>query len=420
MSGDTPHCIVIGAGIVGSSCAWHLVQTGCTVTLIDRALPGMSTSYGNAGCISPSQLAPFSYPGVWKKIPGWLLDELGPLTIRWGHLMWTAPWLLRFLRSGTAAGVRSAAEAQAQLMHRVLSDYDTILAATGQTHLRSSKGLIVLYDSAREFRDAEWQYELDRELGFEWNYLGPAELKIMAPALQPAERGLALHIPCWQHLADPAAVTAGIASSAIEAGVQWRQETVHRVVANADGVSLTTSEGGRIEADALVVAAGPWSNQLAAQLDYTVPMTPKRGYHSMLTRPGVELQYPVMSATRSFVMTPMAAGIRLAGTAEFARLDAPPNYRRAQVLQEHARRYLPGLQCSPAQEWMGQRPMMADSVPVISPSPRHRNVFYAFGHGHYGLTQGPTTGRIIASLVRGEDPGLDLAPYRFSRFRSGR
>jgi len=281
----------------------------------------------------------------------------------------------------------------------------------------TSKGLIVLFDTEEEFHAARWQYELDAELGFDWRQLGVDELQQMAPALQPAQQGVALHIPCWQHLADPSAVTAGIAGAAIAAGANWRQDTVQQVAATSDGVSLTTREGGRIEADALVIAAGPWSNQLARQLDHAVPMTPKRGYHSMLAKPAVKLDHPVMSASRSFVMTPMAAGLRLAGTAEFARLDAAPNYRRAMILQQHAQRYLPGLNCAPSSEWMGQRPMMADSVPVISASPRHANVHYAFGHGHYGLTQGPSTGRIIAALVRGEDPGIDLAPYRFDRFR---
>jgi D-amino-acid dehydrogenase len=417
MSEKGLHCIVIGAGIVGASCAWHLRHRGCEVTLLDRELPGMATSFGNAGCISPSQLAPFSYPGVWKKVPGWLRDEMGPLTIRWPQLPWLAPWLIRFLRAGTAEGVRRSAEAQAQLMRHVPDDWDDILQATDQASMKTSKGLVVLFDSREEFEDARWQYELDEKLGFEWNYLGPDELKIMAPALKPADKGVALHIPCWQHLADPSKVTAAIARSAIDSGALWRQAPVTIVGANADGVHAVTEDGERVEADALVVAGGPWSNALAGQLDYTVPMTPKRGYHAMLSAPGVALDYPVMSATRSFVMTPMADGLRLAGTAEFARLDSAPNYRRAEILKQHASSYLPGLKTEPATQWMGQRPMMVDSVPVISVSPAHRNVFYAFGHGHYGLTQGPTTGRIITELVCGDDTGLDLAPYRFDRFR---
>lgn len=416
MDTDRRQVVVIGAGIVGASCAWHLARSGCKVTVVDREAPGQATSFGNAGCISPSQLAPFSYPGVWKKIPRWLLDELGPLTIRWRHLPWTAPWLFRFWRAGNAAGVRRSAEAQAQLMHRVSADWDEILSGTGQEAMRSSRGLVMLYDTAREFREAEWQFELDRELGFEWNFVGPEELNIMAPALRPAQGGIALHIPCWQHLADPGKVTAGIAQAAFAAGARWVNEEVTAVTAGDDGVHVQLSGSDALAADVLVVAAGPWSNRFTAQLDAAVPMTAKRGYHSMVAQPGVALDYPVMCASRSFVITPMGDSIRLAGTAEFARLDAAPNYRRARVLQQHAKHYLPDLRLDSVTEWMGQRPMMVDSVPVISASPRHANVFYAIGHGHYGLTQGPTTGRIITAMVNGQDPGIDLAPYRFDRF----
>jgi D-amino-acid dehydrogenase len=186
----------------------------------------------------------------------------------------------------------------------------------------------------------------------------------------------------------------------------------------SSGCSVTLDEGRELTADRLVVAAGAWSNQLLGQLEgKQVPMTAKRGYHSMISKPGIDLDLPIISNSRGFVMTPLADGLRLAGTAEFARLDSAPDYRRAQVLVDHARDYLPGLNTESVSEWMGQRPMMSDSVPVIGPSPRHRSVFYAFGHGHYGLTQGPTTGRMIADLLEGRDPGIDVSPYRMERFR---
>jgi len=415
MNTTSPHCVVVGAGIVGACCAWHLVRSGARVTLVDRGEPGQATSFGNAGCISPSQLAPFSYPGVWKKVPRWLFDELGPLTIRWRDLPAVAPWLWRFWRAGTAAGVRRSAEAQARLMHRVTADWDELLARTGLSHYRQSKGLIVLFDSAAEFQADRWQYELDAELGFDWEILSPAELEIMAPAIEH-RNGIALYIPSWQHVSDPARLTADIARAAINGGAAWVQDEVDTVRADEESVRVATSSGRILQADRLVVAAGPWSNRLVAQLDGPVPMTPKRGYHSMLANPGVALDYPVMSASRTFVMTPMAGGLRLAGTAEFAKLDAEPNYARARVLRQHARAYLPGLRDEEVTEWMGQRPMMVDSVPVISPSPRYASVLYAFGHGHYGLTQGPTTGAIIACLAMGTEPPVELAPYRIDRF----
>lgn len=413
---DTPHCIVIGAGTVGSCCAWHLVRSGCRVTLVDREQPGQATSYGNAACISPNHVVPYSYPGVWKKLPKWLLNPLGPMTVRWRHLLSVGPWLWKFWRQGTAQEVRRSTEAQVQLMRHVTEDFGDLLARAGLTGYLRSRGLILVYDRHEDFLADKWEFDLEEEYGFEWDYLGPAELRIMVPALD-LKQGLALYVPSWQHLTDPGGATAAIAADSFAQGAEWVNEEVRQVGATAERVTVRLSSGRVIEGDRLIIAAGPWSNQLSRQLDGTVPMTAKRGYHSMIGDPGIELDYPVLSGSRVFVITPLSAGIRLAGTAEFARLDSPPDYRRARILQEHARHYLPDLQLREVTEWMGQRPMMVDSVPVISVSPGHANVFYAFGHGHYGLTQGPTTGRLVARMVRGEDPGIDMNPYRFDRFQ---
>ncbi len=415
MDSRNTHCLVIGAGAVGASCALHLVDAGYRVTLVDRLEPGMGTSYGNAACISPSQVGPYSYPGVWKNIPRWLLTREGPMTIRWGDLPWTAPWLWRFWREGNAAGVERCGQAQAALMRHVHDDYAAQLERTGQTGLLKSKGLVVLYDTEAAFEGDRWRYDLGARHGFGWERISTAELKRHRPPIQ--HDGVALYVPSWKHTLDPAKMTAGFAHAAIEAGARWVNDTVEAVIAGDGRVTARLAGGETLEGDRLVVAAGPWSNQLAAQLDYAVPMAPKRGYHTMIAEPGLDLGGPVMSGDRAFVMTPLADGLRLAGTAEFARLDAAPNYRRAKVLVDSARRYLPDLGAGGATEWLGQRPMMADSLPVISPSPGHPEVIYAFGHGHYGLTQGPTTGRLVTALLSGDSPGLDLSPYRFDRFR---
>ena len=362
------HCVVIGAGTVGSCCAWHLVNSGMEVTLVDRLEPGQGTSYGNAAGISPSQVVPFSHPGVWKKIPGWLFDQLGPLTIRWRDLPTVAPWLWGFWRSGSASGVQRSAEAQAVLMRRVHEDFDLTLAQTGLRHFLQSRGIIAVFDRPEHFAADRWAYELGAELGFPWQRLSPQRRKEMAPALS-LDGGVSLYVPSWQHVSNPAALTDGIARAALAAGARWRRDEVTSVRAHAQGVEVNLHSGVRLSADQLVIAAGPWSNQLAQQLDYRVPMTPKRGYHAQLAEPGIELDYPVISGSRSFVMTPLTDGLRMAGTAEFARLDAEPDYRRARVLVEHARHYFPGLQTKGYSQWMGQRPMMVDSLPVISVSP---------------------------------------------------
>jgi D-amino-acid dehydrogenase len=415
MNRENPHCIVIGAGIIGSSCAWYLQQHGARVTLIDPEMPGQMTSSGNCGCISPSAVIPFSYPGVGWQVPRWLFDPLGPLFIRWNHLPSLLPWFWRFWRSANRQQLEHVVNAQFRLMQSVVADFDHVLNAIGAGSLRRSRGLIRVYDTEKEFLASQWERDFKDSLGLAWKRLSADELHELEPSLS-LEGGVATLLPDWQHLLDPALVTARIAESAFSDGAEWVHDSVTRVSPHENRFRVHTGSGPVLEADNVVVAAGAWSGRVAAHLDGKVPVAPKRGYHSMIANPGIELNHPVQSASRFLVMTPMADGLRIAGTAEFARLDTPPDYRRARVLLDHARHYLPKVEPEGVSEWMGSRPMMPDSLPVIGRSPRHAGVYYAFGHGHYGLTQGPVTGRIISNLIYDEDPGLDLDDYRFDRF----
>jgi D-amino-acid dehydrogenase len=409
------HCVVIGAGIIGASCAFHLQQRGYEVTLVDPELPGQSCSFGNAACIATSGVVPLSVPGLIKKLPRWLMDPLGPVSIRLRDLPAHLPWFWRFWRLSNMRTLEQLTAAQASLMQTVLADYDAILQATGLSDLKSPSGTIHIYDSEAEYQDDLWHLEKAASYGFGFHRLSASELKSMVPALK-LDNGAGVMVPSWHYLLNPARVTAGIAEHCFQNGAGWIQDRVSTVSATASGVTVMTESGRQVQADKLVVAAGAWSNQLAAQLDYRVPLIGKRGYHCQVSDPGIELDYPIMSVSRAFVMTPLEDGLRFAGTAEFASLDAEPNYRRARVLLKQAGRYLDGLNTGGATEWMGRRPIMPDSQPVISVSPKHANVFYAFGHGHYGITQGPTTGRLVADLVGNTEPPVDLEPFSFDRF----
>jgi D-amino-acid dehydrogenase len=411
----SPHCIVIGAGIVGSSCAWHLVRKGARVTLIDSEWPIQGASSGNAGCLCNSSIFPFSHPGAIRKVPGWLLDPHGPMRIRWSQLLPLTPWFYRFWRAGNAHRVEEIINAQATLMNHVIDDYDDILEATGGEDLRESHGMILLYDTKKEFAADTWKYETRERLGFSWQRLTRDELISLEPGIQLGE-GVAVYEPEWQHLLDPGAATRWIADAAIERGASCLQDRVLSISDEAHGVSVATDSGRLLQADRLVIAGGVWSNTLTAQLGFKVPLIAKRGYHSMIRNTKLEIRHPIMSASRHVLLTPMTAGLRVSGTAEFAGLDSPPDYRRAKSLLQNARYYAPDLGGEETSQWMGQRPMLPDSLPVIGPLPGRENVLCAFGHGHYGLTQGPTTGRIISELVFGEDPGMDLSPFSISRF----
>lgn len=419
MGSTKPHCIVIGAGIVGACCAWHLRQRGAAVTLIDSEMPGQSTSYGNAGCISSSSIFPFSYPGAIRQVPGWLLDPLGPMRIRWADLPRLLPWFWRFWRAGTAERVTEITAAQHRLMSAVNADFDQILQATGGEGLRQARGLILLYGSEAEFRGDRWHYDLRERYGLAWQRLSAAELHEREPAIRLGD-GVAVYDPAWQHVLSPGDVARTIAESAFAAGAEWLHDRVRAIESGERGVTATTQNGRRVEGDRLVLATGVWTNALLKQLGARVPLMAKRGYHSMLAKPNVSLRHPLMQFSEYVVITPMRDGLRVAGTAEFARVDAPPDYRRAQALLRHAQRFLPGLEGEEVTEWMGQRPMMPDSMPVLGPLPGHPRVLCAFGHGHYGLTQGPTTGRIIADLAFGIAPHIDITPYSAARFRGAR
>jgi D-amino-acid dehydrogenase len=249
------HCVVIGAGIVGSSCAWHLQRKGIQVTLIDHELPGQSCSSGNASCIATSSVIPFSYPGMIRKVPGWMADPLGPMRIRPLDFPALIPWFWKFWRSSNMQQVVAIAEAQTRLMQTAFADYDEILKATNTRHLKHDRGAIHIYDTEKEYLQDQWQADLRARLGFKSYRLSPSELKSLVPCLNLSE-GVAIMMPDWQHLSDPAKVTAGIAEHSIQNGTNWVQDRVSAVSASESGVKLQTESGRRIEADQLVVAAG--------------------------------------------------------------------------------------------------------------------------------------------------------------------
>jgi D-amino-acid dehydrogenase len=337
------------------------------------------------------------------------------MKIRWSDALPLAPWFWRFWRAGTARRVAEIAAAQKTMMASVTSDYDEILGETGTESLRQSNGLILLYGSEAEFDEESYHYELRDRYEIPWQRLTRAELEAMEPDVRLGE-GIAVLDPAWQHLLAPGDVAGKIAESALGNGCEWLHDRVTRVANSESGVNAQTESGRTLHGDFLVLATGVWTNDLLVQLGHKVPMMAKRGYHSMLAGPNVNISHPLMQVKEYIVMTPMRDGLRVAGTAEFAKIDAPPDYRRSKVLLRHAQRFLPGLGGSEVSEWMGQRPMMPDSMPVLGPLPGHDRVLCAFGHGHYGLTQGPTTGRIVSDLIYGQQPHVDLTPFSIQRF----
>ncbi len=414
--GAPPSTVVVGAGIVGISCARSLQREGAAVTVIDPLAPGRGTSFGNAGGIAVTEVAPQALPGIMRRVPRWLMDPLGPLAIRWSYLPRLAPWLWRFWRASRRERVEAAAAALASLLSHAYDDYEPLLVEAGIRDILYRKGCISLYESEEALRADAFEWELKRRHGVRVERLAPEELRQMEPELAPIFK-LGMFVPDWGHVADPYRVVASIAEHFAREGGTIREARAVGFELGGEGpLALRTESGERIPFERLVIAAGAWSGRLAKLLGSPVPLETERGYHTTLPHPNVSLNRMLHSAEGGFVATPMAMGLRLSGTVELGGLELPPNYARARVLVERARRFLPRLDASGGSEWMGFRPSLPDSLPVISPSPHFGNVFYAFGHGHLGLTGGATTGRIIASLAAGRDPGIDLAPFRVDRF----
>lgn len=410
------HITVIGAGIVGVCVALNLRREGFAVTLIDRQGPGEGTSFGNAAVISPDIVVPMTSPGIIRQVPGMLLDPLGPLRIRWRHLPRLAPYLLRILAASRRSRIESTSAAMAALARGAVDAYSPLAGMADAEDMIRRTGRVNLYESEEEFRASQWKLELERRRGLRFEVLDAAELRQLEPSLAPLFPR-AVFYPDSAHSVNNFRFVQVLADALQRHGGRSLRAEVRGFEVAANGeVAAVETDAGREPCDAVVVAAGAWSRPLARRLGANPPLETERGYHLTIGEPGVMPRIPFGSNRRGFACTPLEHGLRVAGTLELADLEAAPDWRRADVLMTHIRRLLPGVQDRQTTRWMGHRPGLPDTVPVISPSPRHRNAFFAFGHGHFGLCLGARTGQLVTALVAGSDPGIDMAPYRIDRF----
>lgn len=413
---DKPHVTVIGAGIIGISCACYLQRAGFAVRVIDRLDPGMATSFGNAGGIAIGAVTPASMPGLIYKVPGWLMSPTGPLALRWSYVPQMVPWLLRFLLAGRRQRVAEIAKALADLSGSIDQDFDLLLRDAGIEDIAQRRSALYVYDTEAELAAEKPEWELRREHGMAFEKIKGEDLPSLEPDIAP-DFACAMLMNDWYHLSNPYRLVKTLAEHFVDGGGEiMKGEVTHVGCAGPKATSLRMRNDSTIEIESLVIAAGAWSHRLTEQLGDRVPLESERGYHTTLPDPRVNPTRQILYAPQDFVITPMEMGLRVAGTVELAGLDAPPNYERARVLLPKAKRVFPALQTSGGTEWMGHRPALPDSLPVIGRSPGVLNVYYAFGHGHMGLTFGPTTGRLISEVVSGRTPDIDMSPYRVDRF----
>src|ERR1700730_12634233 len=411
--------VVIGAGIVGLCCATYLQRDGREFVVLDPGGPGAGASCGNAGGLNGSSIVPVAMPGVLAKVPHWLLDPEGPLSIRLRYLPQLLPWLYRFVRAGRPELVREQARALRGLLAPTVDMHRELAASVGAADLIQRSGLLIVYRSEAGFAADAAANRLRAENGVKIDELNQDELRQIEPTLSPAYTR-ARFISENGYCRNPLRLSRSLAEALVANGGEIRRERAEGF-AFADGkVEAVLTASGRIPAAAVVLAAGAHSKPLVARLGEKVPLDTERGYHAMIKTPEVAPRLPIMDAEAKFVATPMEEGLRMAGTVEFAGLEAPPDWRRARVLLRHGQAMFPGLPRRVADDrvalWMGFRPSMPDSLPVIGPTRRYANAFLAFGHGHVGLIGAPMTGRAIADLIAGRPPAIDLVPFSTARF----
>lgn len=418
------HLSVIGTGIVGVCTAAWLQRDGHRVTFVDPLAPGEACSFGNAGSLSPSACLPVGMPGLWKQVPKWLADPLGPLTVRWAYLPRALPWLVQFLRHSTREEVVRIAGAMRTLLAPIFDCYGPLVERAGAQHLVRRSGCLYVYSSQEAAGRWAWGMNLRRRLGVELREVGEEELLALEPDLKGRFR-FGLLAPENGSTPDPSALVKALHAQCERDGATHVRARVEGFEFEGRGGShggtvkaLRLAGGERLAVDGVVVAAGAWSAPLARQLGARVPLETQRGYHVTVQSSNLALKHTVMAIEDNLMVNPMAMGLRLAGSVEFAGLAAPPAYARADVLLRKGRQLFPHLDTSKTSQWMGHRPCLPDSLPVIGRAPAADNAWLGFGHGHVGMCGGASTGREIASLVAGRTPQVDLHPFRPDRFAS--
>jgi D-amino-acid dehydrogenase len=410
---ETVEIAVVGAGVVGLAVAHRLAASGREVLLIDRAEPGSGASYGNAGTIADYAVQPVGTPDVLRHLPRLFFDRNSPLAIRKAALPTLAPWLLRFARQSLPGAARANAAALAALLTDAAPRWRDLAADIGGEALMQDRGCLYWYQSDADYRAAKADMAHRRSLGISVELLSAPELCALEPSL-PVAGGGAAFFPGALFLTDPGQMVRKLADRARGLGARFRAGEVKRLSRESGGVRLG-GPGLDIRARIVVLATGAHGRDLARQAGDRVPLDTERGYHVEWDMEAPRLLRPVCPTARGFYLCPMSGRLRAAGAVELGGLTAPPSPHRVARLEAGACAIFPDLG-APSRSWMGFRPSIPDSRPVIGPSAGGGAVIHAYGHGHIGLTLAPVTAEMVESCVAGgvENPLLALTrPGRF-------
>jgi D-amino-acid dehydrogenase len=402
MSGSR-NIVVIGAGICGLSAAIWLRRGGHAVTLLDRDHPGAGASFGNAGLLAQWGIVPVNTPDLIPTALKYLANPASPLFMQWSYLPRMLPWLARFAANATEAGTRRMVAGLMPIVGDSVDQHRALVRGTMAEKWLATSDFGYVYGSRKDFDKDSYSWAIKREMGFVPDLLeGPAA-------------GCMALLKDHGHILDPGAYMADLAKVLDAEGGTYRQAEVRDITLSDGHVTSVETDHGPLPCDRAVLAVGIWSKPLLRKLGLRVPLEAERGYHLHFTNPSQLPRNPMMIASGKFAVNPMNNGLRCAGTVELGGLSKGPSRAPLALIRRHSKRYFPDLSHDGAEEWMGFRPSTPDSLPLIGEIGQ-TGVHAAFGHQHVGLTAGPKTGRIVAGLIDGTPPNIDLAPYDANRF----
>lgn len=415
MSNPVLPIAVIGAGVVGLSTALYLRRSGRDVTIIDPLPPPGGASYGNAGMISADTSVPIALPGMLRKVPSWLTDPLGPLAVRPSYFPKALPWLMRWIAASRMPRVLEISDAMRALHKDAFLCWKELLGPQNFADLVRPAGQVHVWETDAETPGAALERQLRDRQGIASQALTSDDLRQMFPGISTAVRRGVL-VPGNGYTVSPQRIVQTLHRLFLEAGGRVVPESVMKIMPREGGGYDLMTNVGFHTAQQIVVAAGAWSVRLLKPLGVSVPLETERGYHVMLPTPNVSLTTTLSNKSRSFGVTPMEQGLRVAGTVEIAGLDAPPDERRAKALLANVRTMFPDVNTDGHRFWMGFRPSTPDSLPIVGEVAGRPGLFLAVGHGHFGMTGGPPSGRLLSQLINHQPTAFNAAAYGPQRF----
>ncbi len=405
---------VLGAGIVGVSCALELQRQGFQVTLIDRSEAVIETSYGNAGVLATSSVLPMNNARLWKSVLPMLLGRSPSLRYQASYLLRNSRWLARFMANANQASDSHRVAALNSLVRQSMTLHQRWLQQAGCEQRLRTTGWLKLYSTQNSFEAAAYERRLLTTAGVDMQILSCEELHQLEPGLQQT-----YHCATWikdtASVDNPAQVALAYRQLFIDAGGQFRVADVHRVKHSSLGFELCTFDA-QLNCEKLVIALGPWSNDLLSQLDCKLPMAYERGYHQHFSTSAQQpLNRPIHDVDGSYVLTPMEQGYRLSSGVELKERDAPPSPVQLEAVIPNARRAFP-LDHPLDQPWLGRRPTLPDALPAIGEVQHCPGLWLATGHHHIGFSTGPATGQLLAQLMSAKQADITAAPFSPNRF----